>query len=141
MAPSSQYYIPATLHRDDMSIVTGTNSTFSTLGGAPGPGRTVGRVFGWLGGKMEDGLSRAAERLGFGINARMHRLLLTLKNTEWERMSIKERTPSCAELTERFMVTKCTLHVRAESSQMMSSATRRSMYLKKTCNKLMKYAR
>lgn len=41
-------------------------SSNETADDLPGPGRTLGKLYGFLGQRIESGLGRAAERMGYG---------------------------------------------------------------------------
>lgn len=99
MAPLS-HSLPKLIDRDDLSIITDTNSTVSTPGGQPGPGRIIGGLFARFGERLEDLLALAALRLGFGLEARMSRLALSLISPQdrqqrergWGRLSLGDLT-------------------------------------------------
>ena len=79
MPSPSYFYVPPWLSTDDYSICSDTDSTFSDPRGQPGPGRFTAVVLSRLGHKLDILLSSAAERLGFGQNAMMRRLLWTVQ--------------------------------------------------------------
>jgi hypothetical protein len=71
------------------SIVTDTNSTTSSI---YGPGRTIGAILSASGRRLEGLFNRTAERLGYGPNAVMQRILTSLR-TSHERICSRKLHP------------------------------------------------
>lgn len=59
-------YYNSTIRRFDTGLTASTNATAPNL---PGPGRNVGRLFDWLGGRLESFINKHASQIGCGPQA------------------------------------------------------------------------